>query len=186
MQRWKIALLASVALLLGACSVTGNTPAEKRQAVLKMRSDTLSQLYKEHPKARSQIASAYGYGVFDMANQNLILLSTSGGYGVLTDKAGRHTYMRVGGGGVGFGLGIKDYREVLIFKNKTDFERFRDHGWDASAQAEATAKANNDGGEVTANQSVDLDVITYQITQSGAALQATIGAAKYWPWDALN
>lgn len=176
----------SLALLLAACTSTGDTPAQKRQAVLTMEQQTLARLYAKHPKARSQIASAYGYGVFDLANQNVILLSTSGGYGVLTDKDGRHTYMRMGGGGIGFGLGVKDYQEVVIFKHQQDFERFRDHGWDAGAQAEATAKANDSGGELAANQSVDLDVTTYQLTESGIALQATIGAAKYWRWDELN
>ncbi|MED5523200.1 MAG: hypothetical protein VX447_00390 [Pseudomonadota bacterium] len=175
-----------LALLLSACTSTGDTPAEKRQAVLQMQQQTLARLYAKHPGARTKIANAYGYGVFDLANQNLILLSTSGGYGVLTDQAGHHTYMRMGGGGIGFGLGIKDYSEVVIFKHKADFERFRDFGWDASAQAEATAKANDSGGDVAANQSVDLDVTTYQLTESGIALQATIGAAKYWRWDELN
>ncbi|WKE66358.1 hypothetical protein PVT67_03665 [Gallaecimonas kandeliae] len=173
-------------LLLAACTSTGNTPAEKRHSVLAMRDQTLTRLYQAHPAARAKVAAAYGYGVFDLANQNLILLSTSGGYGVLTDRAGHHTYMRMAAGGIGLGLGIKDYRQVLIFKKQKDFEWFRDHGWDASAQAEATAKANNSGGEAAANQSVDLDVTSYQLTDSGVALQATIGAAKYWRWDELN
>ncbi|WP_341501948.1 hypothetical protein [Gallaecimonas sp. GXIMD4217] len=173
-------------LLLAGCTSLGNTVSEQRTAVLAMRDDTLNRLYEARPRAREQIRSAYGYGVFDSANQNLILLSTSGGYGVLSDRSGRHTYMRMIGLGVGFGLGIKDYREVLIFKDRNSFERFRDFGWDASAQAEATAKAGDQGGEATANQSVDLDVISYQLTESGVALQATIGGAKYWQWGALN
>ncbi|WP_226911327.1 lipid-binding SYLF domain-containing protein [Gallaecimonas mangrovi] len=181
-----LSLAAGLVALLAGCTTTGNTPAEKRQAVLSMQQQTLARLYKKYPNAKTQIANAYGYGVFDLANQNLILLSTSGGYGVLTDKTGHHTYMRMGGGGIGVGLGIKDYSEVIIFKHKADFDRFRDHGWDASAQAEATAKANDNGGEAAANQSVDLDVRTYQLTESGIALQATIGAAKYWRWDELN
>lgn len=178
------ALLLSI--MVAGCASLGDTPAEKRAAVLKMRDETMARLYKDEPQARAQVKSAAGYGVFDGASQNLILLQTSGGYGVMTAANGAVTYMKVGGAGVGFGLGIKDYREVLIFRNQRAFEHFRDSGWDASARAEATAKAGVQGGSANAQRSVDLDVIVYQMTEAGAALQATIGATKYWNWKQLN
>jgi len=173
-------------LLIGGCASLGDNPAEKRAAVLDMRDETLSMLYQRKPEARQRIANAAGYGVFDAASQNVILLQTGGGYGVLTSASGEITYMKVGGAGVGFGIGLKDYREVIVFQNREAFERFRDFGWDASGQAEATAKAGQQGGSASGKQSVDLDVRTYQITESGAALQATVGASKYWKWKELN
>ena len=180
-------LIVTVTLLLtGGCASLGDTPAEKRATVLDMRDETLSMLYEQKPSARRQIAAAAGYGVFDAASQNVILLQTDGGYGVLTSASGETTYMKVGGAGVGFGIGLKDYREVIVFENREAFERFRDFGWDASGQAEATAKAGRQGGSASGKQSVDLDVRTYQITESGAALQATVGASKYWKWKELN
>lgn len=178
--------LLLAALLVSGCASLGDSPAEKRQAILEMRDETLQRLYKEQPQAREQIAEAAGYGVFDSASQNLIFIKTGGGYGVLTSDSGATTFMKMGGAGVGFGLGIKDYREVIIFNEAEDFERFRDTGWQAGAQAEATAKAGEQGGSVSATQSVDLDVRTYVLTETGAALQATIGAEKYWKWSELN
>jgi len=174
------------AITVSGCASLGDTAAEKRATVLEMRDESLAWLYEAEPGARQRIAEAAGYGVFDAASQNLILLQTGGGYGVLTSAAGETTYMKVGGAGVGFGIGIKDYREVIIFRDRAGFERFRDSGWEASGQAEATAQAGRQGGSAAGKQSFDPEVRTYQITESGAALQATVGASKYWKWKELN
>lgn len=186
LKRGNRPLLLLLVVTLAGCASLGNTPAEKRQAILDMRAETLQRLYKEQPQAREQIANAAGYGVFDSASQNLIFIRTDGGYGVLTSASGETTYMKVAGAGVGFGLGIKDYREVIIFRNEEDFERFQEHGWQAGGQAEATAQAGDQGGSASGAQSVDLDVRTYVLTEAGAALQATVGASKYWKWEELN
>lgn len=179
---WPLLILA----ILAGCASLGDTPAEKRAAVLDMRNETLERLYREKPYTRSEIGNAAGYGVFDAASQNVILLQTAGGYGVLTDASGNTTFMKVGGAGVGFGIGLKDYREVIVFRKAEDFKRFRDHGWEASGQAEASAKGGRKGGAVAGKQTIDLDVLTYQMLDSGVALQATVGASKYWKWDELN
>lgn len=179
-----LALLALIAL--SGCASLGDTPAEKRATILEVRDSVLARLYEERPEARAQVANAAGYGVFDAASQNVILLQTEGGYGVLTSASGETTYMKVGGGGVGFGIGLKDYQEVIIFRDRDDFERFRDVGWDASGRAEATAQAGRTGGSASGRQSIDLDIVTYQLIESGVALQATVGATRYWKWRALN
>lgn len=188
MQTIRAAFAAAVLITLGlsGCASLGDTPADKRQAVLEMRDETLARLYREKPGARERIAEAAGWGVFDAASQNLILLQTGGGYGVLTSADGETTFMKVGGAGVGFGIGLKDYREVIIFRNASDFQKFRDSGWEASGQAEATAQAGSQGGSASGKQSIDMDVTTYQMMESGIALQATVGASKYWKWRELN
>jgi len=182
--RWAATVLA-ISTLTG-CASLGETNADKRAAILEMRDETLTRLYNEQPGARARIDEAAGYGVFDSASQNLIFLQTGGGYGVLTSASGETTFMKMGGAGVGFGIGLKDYREVIIFRNRSDFERFRDSGWEASGQAEASAQAGKQGGSAAGKQSIDMDVTTYQMMESGIALQATVGASKYWKWRDLN
>lgn len=179
-------VLLIAAAALSGCASLGSTPGEKRATILDMRDQAVAQLVRERPEARDRMSSAAGYAVFDAASQNLILLQTEGGYGVLTSSKGETTFMKAGGAGIGFGVGLKDYREVIIFRDAADFERFRDVGWDASGRAEATAKGGNLGGSATGRQSVDLDVITYQLLDAGIALQATVGATRYWQWRALN
>ncbi len=65
--------------LLGCATTKGTTPQDKRHAILDMKKDTLTELYKVKPQARSQIAKASGYAVFSDANINIIFASFGGG-----------------------------------------------------------------------------------------------------------
>ena len=152
-----------------------------------MRDATLERLYTETPIAKEQIKDSAGYGVFSNINSNLFLLSMGSGYGVVTDKrTQRETFMEMASIGGGFGLGIKDFRAVIIFRKWEDLQTFIDEGWEFSGQADAAFKSGEKGKALSAAKSVDLDVITYQLTESGAALQATLQGTKYWKHKDLN
>jgi len=53
--------------------------------------------------AKDKSQNAVGYGTFNNRNLNLFLLSTGSGYGMITDKSGKETFMAMGslGGGLG-------------------------------------------------------------------------------------
>lgn len=176
-----------VVILFSGCATTGaNTKAEKRQAILNMKQEVLSDLYKIRPGAKSQIAKAPGYAVFSNANVNIILASFSGGQGVVKDnKTGNHTYMNMGELGIGFGYGIKDFRAVFIFHDRSTMQKFITSGWEFGAHADAAAKAGKKGGAIGGEVLVD-NVTVYQLTESGLALQATVKGTKYWKDTALN
>lgn len=174
-------------LLLGGCTtLSGNNPAEKRQAVQTMKNEVLAELYKAHPMARAEIAVAPGYAAFSNANVNVIFASFSGGYGVVTDnKSGKATYMKMGEVGVGVGMGVKDFRAIFVFHDKPSLDRFVNSGWAFGGHADAAAKAGEKGGAVGGEALID-GITIYQFTQSGLALQATVKGTKYWKDDELN
>lgn len=173
-------------LLAGAC-VSGNGSAEKRVNIEKMRSETLARLYQIEPGARTHIRKAKGYAVFSNIGVNVILLSAGGGWGVVHDKStGKNTYMRMASAGLGLGLGVKDFRGVFVFTKKDALEWFIDRGWDASAQADAAAKAGTKGDAWAGAVDVAPGIKLYQITENGLALQATIQGTKYWKDSELN
>ena len=176
-----------VLLCLTGCATTGNKPvSEKRQAVLKMKSEVLSDLYKIRPDVKSQIASAPGYAVFSNANVHIIFASFGGGYGVLKDNQnGENTFMNMGEVGIGLGLGVKDFRGVFVFHNAATMNRFRDKGWAFGAQADAAAKASDKGGAAGGEITVD-NMTIYQLTEAGLALQATLKGTKFWKDSELN
>ena len=188
MQRSIFSFLALfLVLVLSGCATTGATTADqKRQAILSMKQEVLSDLYKAHPGARSKIAKAPGYAVFSNANINVVLASFSGGEGVVKNNAtGKHTFMRMGEVGIGFGLGVKDFRAVFVFHDHDTMQNFIANGWEVGAHADAAAKAGEKGGAVGGEILLD-GVSIYQLTESGLALQATVKGTKYWRTSELN
>lgn len=175
-------ILWSLSTAAGAASV-----AEQRSAILKMRSETLAQLYKVNPGARTAVQKAAGYAVFSNVGINLIFLSAGGGSGVAHDnRSGNDTYMKMISGGVGLGLGVKDFRGVFVFSGTEQLKHFVNSGWEASAQADAAAKAGEKGGALAGAITVAPGVHLYQLTEHGLALQATIQGTKYYKSDDLN
>jgi lipid-binding SYLF domain-containing protein len=188
MERVKIILCGMVmAFILSGCATTGGkTTQDKRQSILSMKNDVLTELYKIHPKARAEIAAAPGYAVFSNANINIIFASFGGGYGVVHDnKTGSPVFMKMGEVGIGLGLGVKDFRAVFIFHDRATLTKFVNSGWEFGGHADAAAKAGDKGAAVGGEALID-GITIYQLTKSGLALQATVKGTKYWKDDELN
>ncbi len=182
-------VLSTVALILvSGCSPSkGLSLVERRQEVMKMEEDTLQRLYREEPATKAKIRDSAGYGVFRNANVNLILASAGGGHGVVVNNStGDRTYMKMALGGIGLGLGVKDYRQVLIFKNAETLNTFVTSGWEFGGHADAAAKAGSSGGELSGEGDISPNIEAYSMTETGLALQATVAGTKYWKDDSLN
>jgi len=178
--------LISAITLSGCATVGGGNVKEKQQSILTMKNDVLTDLYKIKPDVKSQIANATGYAVFSNANVNVILASFGGGYGVVRDnRNGQYTYMKMGEVGVGLGLGVKDFRVVFVFHDSDSLTDFVEKGWAIGVQADAAAKAGDQGEAVGGEITVD-NITIYQLTESGLALQATIKGTRYWKDETLN
>jgi lipid-binding SYLF domain-containing protein len=162
------------------------TVAEQKQIIDEMAAGTVEQLYRQEPAARKLMEDSVGCGVFSNGNVNVILASFGGGYGVVTDKAGNKTYMHMGLAGIGLGIGAKDYRQVLIFRDSNTLDSFVNDGWEFGGHADAAAKAGESGGELSGEGDINDDIIVYSMTEAGLALQATVTGAKYWKDDDLN
>ncbi|HUH86182.1 MAG TPA: YSC84-related protein [Stellaceae bacterium] len=174
-------------LVCFAGAALAETHAERRAEINKRRADTLAKLYKVHPAARGRIAGAYGYAVFTNLGINLVLIAAAGGNGVAHDnKTGHDTYMKMVSGGVGLGLGVKDFRGIFVFTTQKAFHTFVDEGWEAGVQADAVAKAGKEGGGIEGAISVAPGTYLYQLTENGLALEATIQGTKYFKDDDLN
>lgn len=174
-------------LIAEASGAMAATVAEQRAEIQKMRSATLDRLYSVHPAAKADVQKAAGYAVFSNVGINLILLSAAGGSGVAHDnRSGKDVYMKMVSGGFGIGLGVKDFRGVFVFASTDKLNQFTNSGWEASAQADAAAKAGDKGGAAAGAITVAPGVNLYQLTENGLALQATIQGTKYFKNDDLN
>ena len=187
MKKTTIFSLLVLSVVLAGCSPGKKlTTPEKKDAINTMADETMQRMYTEKPSTKDEIAKASGYAVFSNANVNIILASASGGYGVVVDNAtGKKTYMKMGSGGVGLGLGAKDYCQIMIFSTPDSMNKFILSGWAFGGHADAAAKAGDKGGDA-GGEGIIGDVKVYTLTESGLALQATVTGTKYWKDDELN
>lgn len=177
-----LAVLAILPLSAQAASVE-----EQRAAIQKTRADVLTQLYKVEPQAEKEIANSYGYAVFSNAGVTAFFLTAAYGYGVARiNPTGPDTYMQMAAGGVGLGLGVKDFKAVFLFRDAAAYDSFVHQGLDFSGQADAAAKVGAKGAAYGGAADVLPGVRVYQLTHTGLALQATLQGTKYWKDGSLN
>ena len=187
MRYFKVVSVLAVLFIMLSGFWSGKSNATLRKERISESKKILSLLYKSAPASKKMIASSYGYATFSNVGVNLIILSAEGGTGLAhNNRSGKNIYMNMGSGGVGLGLGVKDFRAIFIFENKKVFNNFVNHGWEANAQADAAAKAGKKGGALDGAVTVAPGIRLYKLTQNGLAIQATIQGTKYWKDGDLN
>ncbi|KEQ18261.1 lipid-binding SYLF domain-containing protein [Endozoicomonas numazuensis] len=188
MQSLRIIPLILVLFLSGCSGIQGKSKQDKQAYINSMRSETLAMLFRAKPSTEAQLKNAAGYAVFSNINSNIIFLSAGSGYGVVRDNDDdSDTYMRMASAGIGPGLGIKDFRAVVIFENHNSLGKFIKDGWDFTGQADAAAKSGDKGGELIGGvANANLGITVYQLTESGLVAQATLQGTKYWVDEGLN
>ncbi len=190
---WVISVVALIAVLfvLNSAFLTSAQNDEKKKKkqakVLQMKDKALADLIKAKPEVASEINSAPGYAVFDNNGIHLLLLATSRGNGVVvSNKNGAPYFMKMRTVGAGPGLGVKDYRVIFVFKTAAALKKFKEGGWDTTAEADAAAKTRDSGGAASATGATVGDTKIYTITKKGVALQATLGGTKFSSDGDLN
>lgn len=161
---------------------------EKRQALLKMRDESLKRLYAKKPEVKAEIGKAEGYAVFEARSVYAVVFVGIRGKGVLVDnKSGKVTYMNMTRAGTGPGVGARKYRLVFVFKSRSLLDQFASTGADVSAEAKATIKFTDEGGqEVGASGSFNPYLSVYELSDRGLAVEASWGGTAYVPDAELN
>ncbi len=182
-----LTLLFSASLLMCSAVVHADKADKKRQKILDMRHEVLTELFETRPQAKAEIDEAEGYAVFSNVGVQLFLIGAGGGRGVVhNNEANIDTFMKMGTVSVGLGLGIKDFRAVFIFHDREALTSFTEKGWDFSGEADAAARADEKGGEIGEGASFRKKVSVYQFTKNGLVLQASLHGTKYWKDKKLN
>ncbi|HEX7082355.1 MAG TPA: YSC84-related protein [Gammaproteobacteria bacterium] len=165
-----------------AAPATAAEVTERRQEIDASAQAALDELFEANPSARDLYDRAAGYAAFT-ATKAGFFVTGGGGTGVAVDKnSGRRTYMRMGTGGIGFGIGAQRYNLVILFETPAHFDRFIRGGWDASTTAQAAA--GQDG--VTVTSSFIDGVAFFQLTDKGLMAQADVSGTRFWVIEELN
>ena len=183
---------AMVVMFMGlvACSTTPISKSDKEQqqdSVRDMANKTLSQLYTKHPAAKDAIAKASGYAVFSDFGFKFMFLGGAGGSGVAVNNATKQeTFMKMAEFQPGLGFGAAKFRLVFILETLEAFNSFVTSGWEAGANAMASAKTKAEGGALAGAVTVSKGVQMFQLNDEGAIVGVSITAAKYYKDKELN
>jgi lipid-binding SYLF domain-containing protein len=168
---------------LSGCATT-DVPKERAE-VRNMCNEALAMLYKEKPEVRAEVAKSAGYGCFASVGATFFF-GGAGGKGLVHNNATKKdTYMNMAQASAGIEVGAKDYREVLLFKDRQTLEQFVESGWDASVGGGAVAQVKGKGGEVGAGAGT-AGIEIYPMTTTGLAAGASLAGRKYWKDKDLN
>jgi lipid-binding SYLF domain-containing protein len=155
--------------------------AAKRAQIDDMAQQALDTLFAGNPDAKALYEKSYGWAVFDNLKV-AFLVSGGAGSGVAVPKDGKRTYMKMGTGGVGLGLGGQKYQVIFLFENADVFNGFVEKGWKAETGAQAAA--GTEGASVGAVFTKGMAI--YQITEKGLMASADVSGTKYWKNEKLN
>jgi lipid-binding SYLF domain-containing protein len=160
---------------------------EDRYQRIIVNNSILAQLYRYDSKAKDILLRSYGYATFTNIGLNVVLFSAEGGVGLAhSNHTGKNIYMNMVSGGLGFGLGVKDFSIILLFRNQKVFRSFVKNGWEANAQADITAIYDKKGISLNKAITIAPGIRMYKLTTSGLALQVTIQGSRYWRDEDLN
>ena len=189
LSRLVVAALATATIALTGCQttqsdgkpMTDQQVVEKREAILKMAHTGLDSLIKQNPKVADEIKKAAGYAVFNASNVNIVLVVLSNGDGVLFQPGQKPFFMMERKAGEGLGAGFQKQYQVLIFKNEDAIKQFT-----AAKGVGGDINANFSAGSGGTQRSINPNVTTYLVGESGYDLQANWGGSLYTPNDTLN
>lgn len=185
MRKTLSGVIAVAALALSAQALAAD-PAAQKAELRKMCDEALATLYKAKPAAKAEVEKSAGYGCFTSFGISFFV-GGAGGRGLVHDNAAKKdTYMNMGQATGGLDFGVKDYREVLVFKDKATLAKFIDKGWEFGGQAGAQAAAGGKGAKAEAAEVTSGPIVVYPMTKTGLAAGIAAGARKYWKDDDLN
>ncbi len=189
--RMAAVLIAGFALFFTATDLAAEDKGEdwkslksesKRLKIDEMANEVLEQVQNTNWKAQELFETSYGWAAFDNLKIAFVI-SGGGGNGVAIQKdTGERTYMKMGTGGIGLGIGGQAYQVLFFFQDEKTFFNFVEKGWKADASAQAAA--GKDGANATTG--FVNGVAVWQVTEKGLMASADISGTKYWKNKKLN
>lgn len=176
-------VVAMTLLLVGSCSSTyrSMTAEEKRAYVDELEQTTLAELVEKQPEVQADLDGSVGYAVVANRVAKVPIVGAGDGLGVVFDReTGDRTYLKVGRLDIGGGLGVREYRLVVIFFDAATLRKLATGTLEVGAGVEAGAGESDVGaGSGGAAGSRNDKRVVYQLSDSGVSATVTVRAIRY-------
>jgi hypothetical protein len=158
-----------------------------RAYTLDVRSSALEKIYADYPAIQEKVENSAGYFFGSNFSIHPGLLTFANGYGVVEETAGgEQTFLRWTRFGIGPGLSIKGFYNLLIINDPELLDELKSGTWASGAFAEASFVFGDFGGEASATGMFTDHGEAYLFTHTGFSLEATIAFGKISPKEEYN
>jgi len=186
----RLAVSMIAALLAVSCSSTyrSMSATEKREFLVELEEQTLAELVDQAPEAQAEIDRSVGHAIISNRLAKVPFVGAGEGIGVVFDaESGERTYLKVGRLDVGGGLGVREYRLVVLFFDRAPLQKLAGGKFELGAGVEAGAKDKDIGtGAGGVAGSRDDKRVLYQLSDAGVSATFTVRAIRYSVLDLDN
>ena len=154
---------------------------EKRNLLLDLEDETLAELVEKAPAAQGDIDRAMGYAIFSNKTTKVPFVGTGDGIGVVVNKeTGNRTYLKVTRFDVGGGLGVRSYREIILYFDEEAFRKLASGKlkFGVGVEAGAGKEGMGTGGGGTSGSRKE-SYATYELSEAGVSATWTVRMIRY-------
>lgn len=162
-------------ILFAIASVMCATSFSQNAKLQADASEAQSAFINTDPMMKSLFASSYAFVIFPSVGKGGIGIGGAVGNGVVYEGGRIIGSAKLKQLTVGLQLGAQKYREVIFFENSAALGRFKQNGFEFSAQASAVAVTK--GASMNAKYREGVMVFTQE--KAGLMYEASIGGQKF-------
>jgi hypothetical protein len=161
------------------------TVDELRAVLTELESQTLEDLVEMYPEAQEDLDESIGHAVFSNRMAKIPMVGAGDGVGVVfNQRTGQRTYLKVGRFDIGGGLGVREYRLVVLFFDESPLEKLAGGTFQIDAGAEAGAGAKDVGLDASQiARSREKGQVAYQLAAKGVSATFTVRVFRYTVLD---
>lgn len=160
--------------LMGGCSTVPKT--DEAKAVLTTEVTSTVSLFKTtDPGINRFFEQSYGYTVLPKVFKGGIWLGGAGGRGEVFEQNKMIGYCRMSQATLGFTFGGEYFREIIFFRDKEDFDKFKTGEYTFSAQVTGVALSAGAASKIDYKSGMAVFVMT----DKGLMVDASLGGQKF-------
>jgi lipid-binding SYLF domain-containing protein len=167
-------LMLAVFFSNGCSSIPVDERAEVREGIDSEAAETLKRMMENEPEFRQKLQAADGCFITRLSTTKVPIIGGGYGMGVLYEKGtGHKTYMNVTRAELGVGLGVGQYRAVVLLEDQETLENFRNGFWRHGIGTESNVGSNSTGV-----QSHGKGYSVHFVSDAGAGMTASARSVK--------
>ena len=169
-----VILTVLAGVILSGCAAVPET-AEKKDTLHAEVAEAIAVFKSADPEIQRFFDRSYAYAVLPKIFKGAFWLGGAYGKGEVYEQNQLTSYCTMSQATLGFSFGGEFFREIVFFRDREDFDTFRESGYTFAAQATATALTVG----AAAKAGYDRGVAVFVASDVGLMVDASLGGQKF-------